>query len=251
MKIIDVPARGALRWIGDAFMLFRAQPLGWIALVSTWFVLWFLLAASAPILGAAVARLLAPAFFAGLMLACRDQTLGKAVTVRHLFAAFKVNARSLLTFGAIMLLVDTVLILLLYSVGFPDKIPVTSDNRIDLAALKILLNDKAWPITLGFVLSSAVMAIFWFAAPLLVLRPMPVSHAIRWALYASFSNILPLTLFALIMMLLSVLATIPWALGFVVLVPVFMIANYTSYVSVFAEDERSVSPTPSESGRIE
>jgi len=75
------------RWIADAFALFRKSPLIWIVL----FVLYFLiimLVSVIPLIGPLVMSLLAPAFAAGFMLACRDLENGAELELRYLIAGF-------------------------------------------------------------------------------------------------------------------------------------------------------------------
>jgi uncharacterized membrane protein len=244
MRVSDVPAKDGLRWISDAFTLFRAQPMSWIALMLAWFGMW-LAGLMLPVVGVSLMSLLGPAFLAGLMLACRDQTLGKPISALHLFAAFKINARPLLTLGAIILLIDTLLGLALHAMGFSQQFPVTKEGALDVVALRAMVRDQAGLSVLAIALSGVVTAIFWFAAPLLVLRPMPsmpVSHAIRWSFFACVSNVAPMLVFAFAMLGLAVLAMIPLGVGMIVLAPLFVITNYTSYLRVFSDADEVAIP---------
>jgi uncharacterized membrane protein len=241
MRVNDVPAKDGLRWISDAFTLFRAQPMAWISLMLGWFGLW-LAGLMFPVVGISLMSLLGPTFLAGLMLACRDQTLGKPVSALHLFAAFKVNARPLLTLGAIILLIDTLLGLGLHAMGLSQQFPATKEGALDVVALRAMVVDQAGLYALAMTLSGVVTAIFWFAAPLLVLRPMPampVSHAIRWSFFACVSNLAPMLVFAMAMLGLAVLAMIPLGVGMIVLAPVFVITTYTSYLRVFDDADEA------------
>jgi uncharacterized membrane protein len=244
MKVIDVPAKDGLRWIRDAITLFREQPMTWISLMLTWFGMW-LVAFVFQAVGLSLMNLLGPTFLAGLMLACRDQTLGKPITVMHLFAAFKVNGRPLLMLGAIILLVYALLGLALLAMGISQQPAGTTTLVLDAASMSAMMRDHAGVYALAFALTSTVRAIFWFAVPLLVLRPipaMPVSHAIRWSFFALVSNIAPMLVFAAAMFGLALLAAIPLGAGLIILAPVFVITNYTSYLRVFSDGEEALSP---------
>lgn len=245
MKVNDVPAKDGLRWISEAFTLFRAQPMAWISLMLAWFAMW-LAGLMFPLIGIPLMNLLGPTFLAGLMLACRDQTVGKPITALHLFAAFKTNARPLLTLGAIILLVNTLLSLLLGAIDTTEQAPVITAGVLDVAAMRAFMLNNAGLYALVFGLSAVVMAIFWFAVPLLVLPPepaMPVSHAIRWSFFACVSNVAPMLVFAMAMIALTFLAVIPLGVGMIVLAPVFVIATYTSYLRVFSDSEEGVIPS--------
>ena len=236
MRVVDVPAGAAGSWIKEAFALFRAQPVGWISLTSTWLLfsvaVFFLL----PMVGPALVTMLQPGLFAGFVLAARDQQSGGKVAVAHLFAGFRVNGRALLTVGSITLLAEIVILLLLSALGFPRTIPVEGDGMPDMAAYLRLLDGKEWMIFLGFALMLVIKAILWFTAPLLALHQMPASHAIRWSFYAFIANFLPLALFGIAMLALFVFAAMPWLLGMMAWIPLYALAHFTSYRQVFRED---------------
>jgi len=97
MQVIDVrPSQGWL-WIRDAWRYLRARPLGWLSLVGAWIILTFALL-FIPYVGQLAANLLQPVFFAGFMIACRNQDNGTLPAVTDLFAAFRIrpaNVRAL------------------------------------------------------------------------------------------------------------------------------------------------------------
>lgn len=236
MQVIDVPASDGALWIKSAFKLFLAQPLGWLGLVGAWFLICLLLLI-VPFIGLGIMHVLRPVFFAGFMLACRDQEAGKPVTPSYLFAAFRagpLTLRPLMMLGAIGLFVGALISLGLVAIGLP-TIPQDMKSVADILAYRAALMDSVGILVLGFVLSIVEMGIFWFAAPLLAFKPMPVSHAIRWSFFAFLSNVTPLLLFAILMFVLCFLASIPLLLGMIVWAPIFAITNYTSYQRVFKE----------------
>ena len=236
MQVIDKPTRDGARWIQGAFQLLRRQPIAWLSLIAAWLMV-SLLILLVPIMGLSAMHLLQPAFFAGLMLACRDQDAGKPVTVAHLFAAFRLGPttlRALLMIGAVGLLVGTLIGLALVGLGMPTEFPRDANGLPDMQALNTLVQGKEWIIALGFFLTILQMGIFWFAPPLLAFKPMPVSHALRWSFFAFLSNFMPMFLFGLIMLATFLIAAIP-LIGLIFWVPLFVISNYTSYQSVFRE----------------
>lgn len=68
-RIVDTK-RGA-HWLADGWKMFRAAPLGWIAIV---FAYWFLMTVVSilPLVGVAAASVLVPAFSVGFMAAARS-----------------------------------------------------------------------------------------------------------------------------------------------------------------------------------
>ncbi len=236
MQVIDTPSLSCTRWIKDAFLLFRHQPIAWVGLVAAWLLV-CLFILIVPFIGLSTMHILQPAFFAGFMLACRDQEAGKPVKVAHLFAAFHLGqrtVRSLLMIGAVGLLISTLMGLALMGLGMPAEFARDPNGLPDMEAIKIVLQGKEWIVFLGFVLTLLQMGIFWFAPPLLAFTPMPPSHALRWSFFAFLSNLLPMILFTVIMLGAFFLAAMP-LIGLVLWTPLLAISNYTSYRSVFRE----------------
>lgn len=236
MQVVDVRAAAAGTWIKEAFALFRALPLAWISLMSCWLLLSAVIFLFVPLIGPAVATMMQPGLFAGFVLAARDQSEGRGVTISHLFAGFRFNGRALVTVGSITLLAEILLVAILGLLGLPHTIPVESSSGMpDMQAYAKLLDGKEWLVLIGFGLMMLLKAVLWFSAALLALHAMPVSHAIRWSFYAVIANFVPLVLFGLMMMLLCILAALPWLLGMLVWMPVYALTHYTSYRQVFRE----------------
>ena len=214
-------------------MLFRAQPLAWIALTSVWVML-LLGSLYLPMVGGVIA-ILQPAFFAGFALACRAQETGGRVTVSHLFAALRVNPRPLILIGAATSIAYLLLIALLYRLGAPWPVLPAPGPGNELETLHAILDGREWLAILYLLVDSLMRGLLWFAAPLLAFNRMPAWHAVRWSVYASLSNLVPLAAFGVLMMLLFAAAVLTGGLGLVIALPLLAIANYTSYRRVFGE----------------
>jgi hypothetical protein len=80
-------SRGA-RWLVEGWRMFRAAPLGWLALVFTYWLL-MTLASLVPVAGVAVASVLVPAFSVGLMAAARAANPGAPLELALLFEGFR------------------------------------------------------------------------------------------------------------------------------------------------------------------
>lgn len=236
MHVIDVPASHGLLWIKQAWAMFARYPALWIALLSGWLLITLTLF-FIPLAGPALATLLQPVFFGGLMLAARDQDLGRPVAFAHLFAGFRVNSRALMSVGSITLLAEILILLLMGSLGLGADIPTgptNQDQRASLQALLQSLQGKEWIVVLGLALAFLIKGILWFVPPLLVFHPMPVSHALRWSFFAFVSNFSALLIFGILMMLMYMVSILPWGLGLLVTIPLFAIGNYTSFRGSFS-----------------
>lgn len=236
MHVIDVPASHGWLWIRQAWGIFVNRPALWIALLSGWLLITLTLF-FIPLAGAALATMLQPVFFGGLMLAARDQELGRPVAFAHLFTGFRVNGRALMSVGSITLLTEMMILLLMGSLGLGADIPpAAQDERANIQALLQSLEGKEWIIVLGLALVFLVKGVLWFVPPLLVFHPMPVGHALRWSFFAFVSNFSALLIFGILMMLIYVVSIFPWGLGLLVTIPLFAIGNYTSFRGSFSGD---------------
>jgi hypothetical protein len=242
MKVNDVPFSDGAAWISEAFAIFRAQPLPWIGLMLTWlFVSMFLMLL--PFIGGAISTLLQTAFFAGFMLACKEQLAGGRVMPSHLFAALQKNARVLVMVGSIVLLVTAAETMLLYALGFRLDAMVEIYRMNPADAAESMRNgplgkelQRVMPLAmLGVALNTLVVGLFWFVAPLVAFKQMPPGHAIRWSFFAVVSNVGAMFLFGVLMTLLMILSAFTMGIALVVVLPLFMISNYTSYRRVFVE----------------
>jgi len=92
-------ARGA-RWIGEGWQLFRAAPLGWLALV---FAYWLImtLVSIVPFAGVVAAAVMVPAFSVGFMAAARAAARRAPLELGLLFEGFRAQRRTQLVLGAV------------------------------------------------------------------------------------------------------------------------------------------------------
>lgn len=232
MQVIDVPASAGFAWIKLSFALFRAQPVSWISLVSVW-LLTTLGLFYVPLIGAAVATILQPGFFASFVLAARDQEAGQPVGVHQLFAAFRANGRPLVTIGSITLVAEIIVMLVLGLLGLPRSVYADVNGMPDIRAYAQSLDGREWIVIVGFALMVAIKGALWFTAAILALNKMPATHAIRWSCYALIANFVPMLVFGGLMALMFFFAVLPPFLGLVIAMPLYAIAHYVSYRDLF------------------
>lgn len=236
MRVIDLPASAGLAWIKMSFALFRAQPVGWISLVSAW-LLASLGLSLVPLVGPAIMGILQPGFFGGFVIAARDQEAGLPVGVHQLLAAFRANGRALATIGSITLLANLMVVVILGLLGFPLNIARDAEGVPDMRAYAQTLEGKEWMLWLGIVLTMAIKGALWFTAAILALNQMPATHAIRWSFYAFIANFLPMLVLMVAMTAILFLALLPLMLGLLVAAPLFAIVHYVSYRELFRPSE--------------
>ena len=221
-----------------AFVLFRAQPVGWISLVAAW-MLASLGLSLVPFIGTAVAGILQPGFFGGFVIAARDQEAGKPVGIHQLLAAFHVNGRALITIGSITLLANLMVVIGLGMLGLPLNIAPDADGVPDMRAYARSLEGKEWILLVGIALTTMIKGALWFTAAILALNKMPATHAIRWSCYALIANFLPMLVFGTLMTVIFILALVPLMLGLLIAMPIFAIAHYVSYRDTFRPADES------------
>jgi uncharacterized membrane protein len=73
----------------------------------------------------------------------------------------------------------------------------------------------------------------WFAPALVVFRKTPPLQALQLSVGAVVKNVLPFLVYGAIYIVASIVASIPFALGWIVLVPVSLLTVYGSYRDVF------------------
>jgi hypothetical protein len=229
LKVSERPARRGAAWIGEAFAMFRAQPLAWMSLCVTWALIWMLLMLL-PVVGLVAAYLLQPVFFGSFAIAAYKQSAGERITASALFSGFRRSARALVNVGFVMLFVQVLAIWMMRVMGLPSW---PEERDFDLYAYAEMLRDSRWILLAGMIVSTAASGALWFAPQLIVFHGMPASHAIRWSLYAALANLGAMVVYGVLMVTFMMLAWLPFGLGLLVLLPIMVISTFTSYRDVF------------------
>jgi len=242
-------ARGWL-WIQHGAQLLLRNPLFGIggALGS---MLVVLIALTLPLFGPLIAVALLPVTLAGYMRLCRALEENESADLSLLLAGFKQHTRSLVALGAFLLLGMFFISALMVFVGgesfsaLMEQVHGAEDVQVLMDALAGAGSQVSLAILLGFSLM-LVLVVAWQFAPALVFF-----HGISpWlALRASFSgtlrNIIPYTVYSLIMQVIAMLLGIlPFGLGMLVLLPLGLASLYVSYRNIFPWlDEPKISAT--------
>ncbi len=235
MRVVDVPAVSGAHWIKEAFVLFRAQPLAWISLTAAWVFISLILSAI-PFVGGPAAVMFQPAFFAGFVLACRDQEMGKPVLTIHLLAGFRRSGRTLVQVGAITLFVETMIYLIFMSFGAFDSLLALDFQKLVREDISKALNDSFGTLLIINAVFIAIKGVLWFSAAIIAYQPMSALDAIRWSVFALIANPLPMLLMCVLLIVLFSVGIFPFLIGWIIVLPLYAIAHYTSFKSVFRAD---------------
>jgi len=230
IQVTEVGARRGARWLWEAFDLFRRKPLAWIGLCSGWLVISLGLML-VPFIGGVIANFLQPVFFASFAITAFRQVAGEPVMMGDLFSGFRRNVRSLINLGAIMLMAQIVIFLLMWILGLPMAPP--DDQSFTMKDYVQSLKGKEWILIFGFLLTVAVKGVLWFAPPLLAFHDLSLSQAIRWSVFATISNLGTMIVYALLIGIAVLAGLMTWGLAFFVVIPVMVISTFVGYREVF------------------
>ena len=231
VRVHDRPAGRGAAWLRDAFRLFRQAPAAWMALCVGWLVMWFSLLL-VPFLGPVVANLLQPVFFASFAIAAYRQSRGQPIGIQDLFSGFKHHLKALVNLGFVMMLAQLASVFLMRALGLPSW---PADQPFDLVEYAEMLRASKWLLLSGFALMALASGALWFAPQLVAFHGMTASHAIRWSVYASLSNLGAMSVYGVVLVALLFVAWVPFGVGLIVMLPVMVISTFTGYRDVFEE----------------
>jgi uncharacterized membrane protein len=230
MKVVELPASRGVGWLVQSFQLFRGAALTWIGLCAGWIVITFGLMLI-PIIGMVASNLLQPVFFASFAICAYKQLAGERISINDLFTGFRHNVKALVNLGALLLLAQLLVLVIMAALGLPTT---SSDQReISVTEYVELLRGKEWILAIGFLLTVIVKGALWFAPPLIAFHGMSMTQSIRWSLYAAIANIGAMMVYGTVLLGIFILGLIPWAIGLVLVIPLAAISTYIGYRDVF------------------
>ncbi len=252
VQIRSVAASRGWRWIAEGFALFKKSPLMW-AMITLGLFSAFKLILLIPFIGI-VALLAMPIILVGLMEGCRALHMGQALKPAYLLSGFLRNTPALALLGAIYLVGNLLIILIITTLGgdalmqvlkFSAEQKITPEN---INLIRDAVSTATVAVLAGWALSLPLMMACWFS-PLLVylhdMRPLP---AMWLSLNAGLRNLTPflvygvMLFFALMIVTPISLATHILDLGMWLLAPVIIPSIYASYTDIFPATDAAVPP---------
>jgi uncharacterized membrane protein len=232
-----VPMLRGLSWIAEGWRLFKAQPLmWWVCLIV--FVVVSVVPQLIPIIGPIIGLLLAPILVAGLMLGAHDVQEGRPLTVGHVFAGFQTNPGALILTAVIQVgLIIAIGAAIFFLMGQRLMSAAMAWNmekgNVDFSTIVSLLG-PALPLMLLLML---VAMTTYFAPPLVAIRNEGPVRAVWLSVTGMVKNVLPGLALSVVMFILAVLATLPFGLGWIVLLPVLALSSYAAFRDIYLEAE--------------
>ncbi|MBE7417232.1 MAG: hypothetical protein HS128_05650 [Ideonella sp.] len=221
-------------WWSEAWARFTSNAVLWVVLGLILLVIMFVLGVI-PLLGTVVASLVAPVFIGGWMLAARKVETGGTLEVSDLFTCFKGDRLvPLLVLGALLLamLVVTGLVAGVLGLGAFLGIVMGGANQ-SIGGVLTALGTGLLILLVVLVISVVFGMAFWFAPALVVFRGTPPVDAMRNSFAACLKNIVPFLFYGIVYFLAAIVASVPFGLGWIVLVPLSLLTIYTSYRDLY------------------
>lgn len=227
------PDRGVAWWT-QAWALFTKAAGMWIVLGILLFLVLVMLSV-VPLLGALVATLVLPVFVASWVLAARKVQAGAALELGDLFTAFRGDKLvPLVVLGALLMAAALVLGLVTGMLGIGAVFGVMAGGAThSVGGMFAALGAGMLALLVGLAVSVLMAMALWFAPSLVVFRGVAPVDALRISFGACLKNMVPMLVYGLIYIAATIVASIPFGLGWIVLVPLTLLTVHTSYEDVF------------------
>ncbi|MEW5889186.1 MAG: BPSS1780 family membrane protein [Pseudomonadota bacterium] len=225
-----VDAGRGIEWFKQGWQSFTKNPGIWIALALILMVIIVVLG-FIPFLGNLALALLSPVFAGGLLAGCKALSEGGELRVDHLFAGFKEKTGNLIVVGAVSLGAFVLIALIMLAIGGGSAMTGAMMGRGMGAGMAV--GGFLVGMLVGLALSVPLAMAVWFAPALVMFRDVAPVEAMKRSFSACLKNIAPFLIYGIILFVLSLVAMIPFGLGFLVLIPVTVGSVYSSYVEIF------------------
>lgn len=215
-------------WLREGWELFKRAPGLWIAILVIYVVI-IVVANLIPVVGGLALALFGNVFRFGMLSGARDLAAGKPLTIGHLFAGFGSSRM-----GSLMLLGVLALIGAL-CIGMPMGLIVAAVIGGGRSAGFGFATGMLMGI-LALVLIAVISAALLFAAPLVGFRDLAPVEAVKLSFAATLANWVPLLLWGVLGMLLTLAGAVPFGLGLLVVIPLLLTSYYCMYRAIFPDD---------------
>ncbi|HSW06705.1 BPSS1780 family membrane protein [Aquabacterium sp.] len=223
----SVDAGRGVSWWGEGWALFMKNAGMWVVMALIFLIICIVLSVI-PILGGLALALLFPVFIGGFLMAAYKLEAGGTLEVGDLFAGFKEKLTPLVVLGGIVLGATIVMWIVIAALGVGAAVGMGSGQATGAGFFAILLAGL-----IGLAFGVLVGMAMWFAPALVVFHDTPPVDAIKLSFAAGLKNIIAFLIFGVLYLVAAVVASIPFGLGWLVLIPVLMLTMYASYKDVF------------------
>lgn len=226
-----VSAGRGMDWISEGWALFKDNPGIWIGMIAAYLVISIVLG-MIPLVNLLM-MLTGPVFMGGLMLGAHAAAQGDEVEFAHLFAGFREHLGKLVMVSVIYfagVIVIVVGIGLFSGLGAGFMLSGQSAMATGAGVMALMLG-----VLVALLLIVPLAMAVWYAPALIVLNDQSPIDAMKLSFRGCLKNFMAFLVFSVILLVLAILAAIPLFLGFLALVPVMVLATYTSYRDIFID----------------
>ena len=225
MSHAQVAASAGWQWITQGWYLFTRKPGMWVLLALILAVIYILLS-WIPLLGPIAAAVLAPALFGGLVHGARELDAGRNLESAHIFQAIRDSSRTgpMLALGMVPLAASVLMTL------FTVVMLTGAEGLNPVSGLLYAV------IAVGVALATA--ALLLFAIPRVLLGQAVPFDAIQQSAVAVRDNLGAFLVLIAVYAVLSIIAAIPFGLGFLIVLPVMAGAVHAAHREIFGDDLR-------------
>jgi len=237
-----------MEWISASWQLFAKSPMMWILMIVL-YAIFYLALAFVPFVGSLAGYLLYGIILAGWLAAAQAVANDKKLEIDYLFSGFKTRTNPLFIIGAIytggsiaiLIVLVVMAIFIALAMGASGAISaLMSGDTSELATFApAAIITFLFIVLLGLALLTPLFMALWFAPALVYFHNEEPVQALKTSFFACLKNLLPFTIYGIVMILLMIVAAIPLMLGFLVVGPIALISMYTSYRAVFLPDAHS------------
>ncbi len=231
--------RGAA-WFAEGWRLFMKSP--WLLIGMTVVMVLIMLALNIiPLLGGLISMLAVVILAAGLYVTLDRLHKNEPANFNLLFAGFGALFKPLLILALIFLgaqIAIGMVIFLVVGGGMMGTLlmgGMMSGGEPSQEAMASMMQAGLTALMLALILSLPLFMAYTFAMPLVCFSGREPITALKESFFAVAANWAPFLVFGLIYIVLAIAASIPFMLGWLVLLPVLFAAGYMAYRDVFAE----------------
>ncbi len=219
-----------INWLKSGWVVFKYNPLTWIATLLTIIVCLGLL--NNFFIGKFIAMIVAPYFAGGVYLNLHQSNQGNNISFLGLFSALNSDYNKQLLLLGVM---GTVVVLLDYAFHhfsfftqqmqhIDSRTQRSLDSSFSLGGALSWLIHTMWGIALSF------------CVPLVVLRHAKTLPALKLSIVAVLHNIPALLVYYIMVMILLFISIIPVGLGLFISLPVIFCASYFVFSAIFTDE---------------
>jgi uncharacterized membrane protein len=233
-----LPAGAGAGFWSEAWRVFSAAPGMWILILIVYVAISVVLSLI-PVVGSIAHAVLTPVFAGGVMLGCHALARGEPLTITHLFDGFTQHRFGPLAIvGLIVLAMWIVFFLVAFvglflSIGVSGLSALADQNDPSVAYGALGVSFIALCLVL-LVLSCLIFMAYWFAPALVVLDGAEPVAALRKSFAACWGNVGAFFVYGLIFIGLAIVASIPFALGWLVLGPMIAGSCYAGWRQIWS-----------------